>query len=98
MKLVHFTNQLPPEDCTFFRELRRRSKTKGHTFLQLFLQEASQALRAEICRLPPERRSLFPPFENILDLAEVPSLRRGPLGECIEGLLLCTLHLGLFIV
>jgi hypothetical protein len=97
MKLVHFSNQLPPDSAALFGSLRTRSKTNDGALVRIFLHEASKALREEIRRLSPEIRSLFPPFENILDLAEAHSLRHGSLGEAIDGVLLCVLHLGLFI-
>nr|QNT61260.1 polyketide synthase [Chrysosporium merdarium] len=97
MKLVHFTNQLPSDHLAIFRRLRTQSKANDGAILRIFLQKATQTLREEIRLLPVEQKAIFPPFNNILDLAEAQSLRRGYLGEAIDGVLLNVMHLSLFI-
>jgi hypothetical protein len=98
MKLVFFGNDFPSDDLNdVFRRLQIHSKDKKHLHLAAFLDEATFALRDEIRGLPDGLRKLIPHFESVLDLVNFSDLRKGPLGQVIEGVLLCVLELAIFI-
>jgi hypothetical protein len=98
MNLVYFSNEFPKDDLQdLFRKLHRRSKDRRHPSLACFLEEATRALREEVQQLPTPLKSLVPPFETILDFADFGDLRKGPLCGSVDGILLCTLELGIFI-
>jgi monodictyphenone polyketide synthase len=98
LKVYHFPNEHPVDDVARTTLLlRRRSKYTDHLFLRLFLEDATVTLRQELCHLPEHLRATLPPFENILDLANVPELRKLPLGILIESLMVLVIQLGLII-
>ena len=98
MKLIYFSNEFPHDDLhNVFRELHRHSKDRRYSVLARFLDEATLAIREEIRQLPTALRALIPPFENILKFADFSELRIGPLCGSVEGILLCTLELGVLI-
>ncbi|KAH8807225.1 putative polyketide synthase, partial [Xylogone sp. PMI_703] len=98
MKLIYFSNEFPFDDLhTLCRELHQRSKDRRHPILALFLEQATRAIREEVRQLPTVLRALIPPFESILNFADFADLRKGPLCGSIDGILLCTVELGIFI-
>ena len=98
MKFAFFSNEFPHDDLQeHLRRLHTRSKGRRHAILARFLDEATLAIRDEVRRLPTELRSLIPPFETVLNLADHAELRRGPLCGSIDGVLLCVVELATFI-
>jgi monodictyphenone polyketide synthase len=55
------------------------------------------AVREEIRQLPAAQKALIPPFETVLNFAEHPHLRTGPLSGSIDGVLLTVIELATFI-
>jgi monodictyphenone polyketide synthase len=98
LKLYHFPNEFPTNDAgALIRQFRRQSKHKGHLYLRLFLNDATVTLRDELRSLPDQLKATLPPFESILDLAELPDLRKLPFGSAIEALILLVVQLGVTI-
>lgn len=98
MKLVHFSNELPNDDLKeLYRRLHTHSKDKKHLILAALLDEATSAIKEEVQKLPRSLKDLIPPFETILTFVDHPSLRQGPLGGSVEGLLLCVLEIATFV-
>ncbi|PYH40860.1 uncharacterized protein BP01DRAFT_386964 [Aspergillus saccharolyticus JOP 1030-1] len=52
---------------------------------------------AEVSQLRSELAQLVPAFESVTTLAGESKLRKGPLGQSIDGVLLCVLQLGTYI-
>jgi monodictyphenone polyketide synthase len=61
------------------------------------LSEATLAIREEIRDLPTELKSLIPAFHTIFDFADDVDLRRGPLSGSIEGVLLASVEIAVFL-
>ena len=98
MKFVHFHNEFPNDDLKdLYRRLLNHSKDKKHLILAGFLDEATSVIREEVRKLPRALKDLVPPFESILNFVDHESLRKGPLGGSVEGLLLCVLEIATFI-
>lgn len=98
MKLFFFSNKFPTDDLPdLFRRLRLCSQSSGHIVLRQLLEETTMVVREEIHRLPPELRSLIPPFRSILDLAENYNWHKGSLCGVFECVFLCLVQLGLFV-
>ncbi|KAI4146620.1 MAG: hypothetical protein L6R39_003393 [Caloplaca ligustica] len=98
MKLVHFSNEFPNDDLKdLYRRLHAHSKDKKHLILAAFLDNATSAIKEEVQKLPRSLKDLIPPFETILNFVEHPSLRQGPLGGSVEGILLCVLEIATFV-
>lgn len=98
MKLVYFGNEFPHDDLRdLLRRLHSHSKDKRHTILARFLDDATLAIRDEVRQLPNHLRVLVPTFESILNFADHPELRKGPLAGSVEGILLCVVQLSTFI-
>ncbi|KAL8989971.1 MAG: hypothetical protein Q9177_001265 [Variospora cf. flavescens] len=98
MKLVHFSNEFPNDDLKdLYRRLLTHSKDKKHLILAAFLDEATSAIKQEVQKLPRSAKDLIPPFETILNFVDHPSLRQGPLGGSVEGILLCVLEIATFV-
>ncbi|PTU25285.1 hypothetical protein P175DRAFT_0521075 [Aspergillus ochraceoroseus IBT 24754] len=98
MKLFFFSNKFPPDDLLdLFRRLRLQAKSPGHVLLRRLLEETTVVVREEIRRLPAGLRSLIPPFQSILDLAESFNWHRGPLSGTFECVFLCLVPLCLFV-
>ncbi|KAI3045616.1 hypothetical protein CBS147352_7723 [Aspergillus niger] len=98
MRLFFFSNKFPIDDLPdLFRRLRLCSQSPRHVVLRRFLEEATRVVREEIYRLPPELRSLIPPFQSILDLAQNYHWHKGPLCGIFECIFLCLVQLGLFV-
>ena len=98
MKVVYFSNEFPHDDLQdLFRRLYTHSKDRGHPVLARFIDEATLTIRDEVRRLPAALQGLIPPFETVLDFADHPELRRGPLSGSVEGILLCVVELATLI-
>ena len=98
MKLIYFSNEFPHDDLQdLFRRLYTHSKDRAHPVLARFLDEATLTIRDEVRRLPAALQGLIPPFETILDFADHPELRKGPLSGSVEGVLLCVVELATLI-
>lgn len=98
MKLLYFDNQFPNDDLQeLYRGLSIRSKDRGHSLLARFIDDATSAIRQELRLLSSAQRAIFPPFENVFNLADHPQLRKGPLCGSVEGVLLCVLQLAILI-
>lgn len=98
MKLVYFSNEFPHDDLQdLLRRLHNHSKDRRHTVLSRFIDEATLAIRDEARQLPTALNALIPPFETILDFANYPELRKGPLSGSVDGVLLCVVELATFI-
>jgi monodictyphenone polyketide synthase len=96
--LAYFSNEFPHDDVQdLSRRLHIHSKDINRHILARFLDYATLALRDEIRGLPARSRALIPPFQTILNLANYPELREGPLSGSIDGILLCVIELALFI-
>lgn len=97
-KLFYFTKEKPsgnPKEV--FRRLRSHSKTKDHPLLHAFITEATAIVREELRQAPDSLRSQLPPFENILDLAELLDWQQGAFLAIFESVFLCLLQLSLVI-
>nr|POE56475.1 atrochrysone carboxylic acid synthase [Quercus suber] len=98
MDFVYCSNEFPREDLVvIFRRLQKLSKASNHRFLGHFLAEATYEVKQEICRLPGELRSLFAPFNSILEWAELQTLRDGPLCGAVDGVLLVVVQVATYI-
>jgi hypothetical protein len=98
MKLVYFSNEFPHDDLQgLLRRLHNHSKDRRHPILARFIDEATLAIRDEVRRLPNKLEELIPPFETILNFADQPELRKGPLCGSVDGVLLCLVELGTYI-
>ncbi|THC93448.1 hypothetical protein EYZ11_007067 [Aspergillus tanneri] len=98
MKLVYFSNEFPHDDLQdLLRRLYKHSNSRSHPILAQFIDDATIAIREEIRQLPASLKRLMPPLDTVLDLADHPALRKGPLGGSIDGVLLCMLELGTLI-
>ncbi|KAF4536149.1 Beta-ketoacyl synthase [Lasiodiplodia theobromae] len=98
MRLVYFSNEFPHDDLQdLLRRLYNLSKDKRHPVLARFITEATSAIRDEVRELPTSLRELIPPFKTVLDLADHPELRKGPLCGSIDGVLLCVVELATII-
>ncbi|OTA99700.1 hypothetical protein M426DRAFT_16165 [Hypoxylon sp. CI-4A] len=64
-----------------------------YPILARFIEEATFAVTEEVRLLSFEARALVPPFESVLNLAELSDIHKGPLGGAIEGVLLCVVEL-----
>lgn len=94
MQVLHFSNEFPHDDLNdLFRRLHVHSTRKTHHVLSNFIAEATHALRDEVRQLPTNLRDLVPPFESILDISDDSTLKQGPLGAAVEGMLLCVVHI-----
>lgn len=98
MNVLYFSNELPSDDL---RELSRclhvHSKDMRHLHLAAFLDQALVAFKAESEKISPSLKTLLPPLESLLNLANFPDLRKGPLAGAIEGVLLLVIELSTFI-
>ena len=98
MKLLYFSNEFPHDDLQdLFRRLHIHSKDRKHAILARFIDDATLAVREEVRRLPAALKALIPPFETVLNLADHPSLRKGPLCGSIDGVLLCVVEIATLI-
>ncbi|KAH6640304.1 putative polyketide synthase [Chaetomium tenue] len=97
MNIVYFNNESRDDLKDLFRRLHRHSKDRRHPVLSRFLHEATLAIRDEVRLLPIELKGLVPAFESIFNLVDDADLRKGPLGDAIKEMLLCTVQLAAFI-
>lgn len=98
MKLLYFSNEFPKDDLQgLFRRLYNHSKDRRHPILARFIDEATLAVRDEVRQLPTSVKSLVPAFETVLNLADYPELRKGPLSGSLDGVLLCVLEIATLI-
>ncbi|KAL4784960.1 hypothetical protein BJX76DRAFT_356566 [Aspergillus varians] len=98
MKLLYFSNEFPKDDLQgLFRRLHNHSKDRRHSILARFIDEATLAVRDEVRQLPTSLKALIPAFETVLNFADYPELRKGPLGGSAEGVLLCVLEIATLI-
>jgi hypothetical protein len=98
MRLGYFSNEFPHDDLKdLLRRLRNHSKDVRYTILAKFIHEATVALREEVRLLPTSLKVLVPFFETIFDLADQTTLRNGPLGGAVDGMLLCAVQLATLI-
>jgi hypothetical protein len=96
--IIYFSNEFPSEDLSHrLRRLHSYSKQHHHPILGRFLDEATQALRQEVGRLPAELSLVVPDFESVTSLAGESALRNGPLCGSIDGVMLCVLQLATYI-
>lgn len=98
MKLVYFGNEFPHDELGgLLRELHMHNRDRRYPILAQFLDEATLAIRDEVRQLPSTLRALVPPFETVVDLADLVDLRKGPLSGTVDGILLSVVELGTFI-
>ncbi|RMZ38958.1 Type I Iterative PKS [Aspergillus flavus] len=98
MRIFHFSNKFPPDDLAdLFRRLRLHSKCPNHVILARVLEEVTDVVREEVAELPAELRSLLPPFQSILDLAESFNWHQGPLSGTFECVFLVLMPVCLFV-
>jgi hypothetical protein len=98
MKTIHFNYDFPEGQAgDIFLRFRVFAKTNQHILLRQFLREATLVIRDEVRLLAADQRKIFPPFNTVLDLASLESMRKGPLGGAVELILLVVVELGLFI-
>lgn len=98
MKVCYFGNEFPCGDIDdMFRRLHNHSKSKQHLLLAKFIEAATFVIREEVRSLSANFRAMFPPFETVFGLADNSNLRSGPLGDCVNGMLLCVVQLATFI-
>ena len=98
MKIIYFGNEFPHDDLKdLLRRLYSHSKDRQHPTLARFIHEATLAVREEVRLLSAPLKVLVPPFETIFNLADYADLRKGPLGESVNGMLLCAVQLATFI-
>jgi len=95
--IFFFAHGLPDNLQDLFRRVRTQSKIRDHAILRDFISRTTYVLREEIRSLPEELRSHLPPFDNVLDLAELRRWERGPLAASLGGILRCLLHIISFI-
>ena len=92
-----FAHGLPENSLDLFRRVRTQSKVRDHSTLRDFISHTTLVLREEIRSLPEGLRCQLPPFDNVLDLAELQNWERGPLAGALGGILRCLLHITSFI-
>ncbi|KAL5316080.1 hypothetical protein ACEPPN_016957 [Leptodophora sp. 'Broadleaf-Isolate-01'] len=98
MKVGYFSNEFPHDDLRdLLRRLLVHSKDSRYTTLARFIAEATSAIREEVRLLPASLRKLVQPFETVFNFADRNTLRNGPLGGAIDGVLLCALQIGTLI-
>ncbi|KAI9376384.1 hypothetical protein BJX61DRAFT_392728 [Aspergillus egyptiacus] len=98
MKLLYFSNEFPKDDLQgLFRRLHNHTKDRQHSILARFVDETTLAIRDEVRQLPTSVKSLVPAFETVLNLADYPELRKGPLSGSLDGVLLCVLEIATLI-
>ncbi|RMD39347.1 hypothetical protein DV735_g5786, partial [Chaetothyriales sp. CBS 134920] len=98
MKLVYFSNESPHDDLQdLFRRLYNHSKDSRHPVLAKFINDATLAVSEELRQLPTQMTRLADPFETVLELADRPELRKGPLCGSVEGVLLSVVELAALI-
>ena len=98
MKVGYFSNELPGNDLgVLLRRLHEHSKDRRHATLAQFIHDATQVIKDEVKLLPASLRCLIPPFESIFNLADHATLRNGPLGGSIDGIILCGLQIATLI-
>ncbi|PYH64196.1 non-reducing polyketide synthase encA [Aspergillus vadensis CBS 113365] len=98
MRVVFFSNKFPAFDLRdLSQRLRFVSRSRSHGLLRRFLEEATIVAHEEIRRLPPELRTLIPPFHSILDLVDSFDWHGGPLTAVFECAFTCLFHLSLFL-
>lgn len=98
MKIVYFSNEMPYEDLKdLLRRLFVYSKDRRYPTLARFIHEATLVVQDEVKLLPANLRALVPPFENIFNLVDHTTLRHGPLGGAVDGVLHCGLQLAALI-
>ncbi|EFR03594.1 conidial yellow pigment biosynthesis polyketide synthase [Nannizzia gypsea CBS 118893] len=96
-RVIFFGNEFPSDDLKdLFRRLYQHSKDRRFRLLSAFLEESTTVLKDEIAKLPWPLKELVPPFNSVLDLADV-DFRQGPLGAAMESSMLTILELGMFI-
>ncbi len=98
LRVTHFSNEFPHDNLHhLLRRLWNHGKDRAHPLLAIFIAEATFAVREEIRSLSTELMSLLPAFQNVLEFADYPELRRGPLAGSIDGVLLSAVELAAFI-
>lgn len=98
MKIAYFGNEPPNGDLVeILRNLWSHSKTRDHSVLAAFLNEATLILREEARQLPQAIRVQIPHFDSIISLGSNTELRRGPLRELIDSALFVIVQIGTFI-
>lgn len=97
MKVVYFSNELPDDLRDLLRRLHLHSKDRLYPTLERFIYEATLAVHEEVRLLPAALKSLMPPFDTIFNLINHPTLRHGPLGGSIDGVLLSSLQIAALI-
>lgn len=98
MKVGYFSNEFPHDDLRdLIRRLRVHSKDLRHTTLARFIDEATLAIREEVRLLPASLRKLVQPFETVFNFVDQTTLRSGPLGGAIDGVLLCAVQIATLI-
>ncbi|KAL5363086.1 hypothetical protein BJX96DRAFT_186572 [Aspergillus floccosus] len=98
MRVVFFSNKFPGVDLRdLSQRLRFVSRSRSHGLLRRFLEEATIVAHEEIRRLPPELRTLIPPFNSILDLVDAFDWHGGPLTGVFECAFICLFHISLFL-
>ncbi|KAI1371168.1 ketoacyl-synt-domain-containing protein [Hypoxylon crocopeplum] len=94
MKVLYFSNELPNNDLQqLLRRLHNHAKDRKHPILARFIEEATSVVAEEVRLLSAGVRALVPPFESVLNLADLSDINKGPLGGAIEGVLLCVIEL-----
>ena len=98
ISVYYFGNEFPHGDMNdVFRRLHNHSKNRQHLLLANFIEAATLIIREEVRSLSTNLRALFPPFETVFSLADNADLRSGPLGDCVNGMLVCAVQLATFI-
>lgn len=98
MRVLYFSNEFPHDDLEdLLRRLHVHSKNSQYPNLSRFIHKATLAVRHEVRLLPNPLRKMVPHFESILDFVNQATLRSGPLGASIDGVLLCAVQLGCLI-
>ncbi|KAB8304586.1 hypothetical protein EYC80_003965 [Monilinia laxa] len=98
MKVGYFSNEFPHDDLRdLIRRLRVHSKDLRHTTLARFIDQATLAIREEVRLLPASLRKLVQPFETVFNFVDQTTLRSGPLGGAIDGVLLCAVQIATLI-
>ncbi|TVY17729.1 Atrochrysone carboxylic acid synthase [Lachnellula arida] len=98
MRLGYFSNEFPHDDLKdLLRRLHTHSKDVRYSILARFIHEATLALREEVRLLPTTLRVLVPLFEPVFSLVDHATLRNGPLGGAIDGILLSAVQLATLI-
>lgn len=98
VKVIFFGSDFPNDDVgQLLRRLYRCAKDRRYPVMARFVDEVTLAVRDEVRELPGHLGSLMPPFQSVLHLWDEAEVRRGPLGESVDGTLLCVLQLASFI-